>query len=413
MNFATIPSMSATSPEHLDQNPEQLVTNAYRALDRAGLMWCVLSRAPSDEVVVGRGALADAARALRSAGFVAVSGVQPGGGWPHAAYMSGGDQWVRLLLTDEVHVGSVRPCRLPARLVDECLRMRRRVGDAATPATGDELWLDLLGSLLDQKLQPRSVSGLLDRAGPDGPEGAIGPFLDTLLPSGWDRQRLSQDIQAGRWRELRPVRRLLQRRLDHRAALPKLASIRFRARGVSVAILGPDGVGKTTLVSALADSLPLPVRTFYAGLYASSRGSRLLRQPGMRTLIELGKLWRSVLLAWMHRARGGVAVFDRYAYDASLPLPPGAPLISRLRRKLLARSCPRPDLVLVLDAPPSVVINRRAERSLEVAAQHRRRYAELAEQLSQAVLVDATSSADSVRRRATDLIWRRMTEASG
>ena len=40
-----------------------------------------------------------------------------------------------------------------------------------------------------------------------------------------------------------------------------------------------------------------------------------------------------------------IAVTDRYAYDARLPLPPGSGRRTRMRRALLARALPTPDLV--------------------------------------------------------------------
>jgi len=64
-------------------------------------------------------------------------------------------------------------------------------------------------------------------------------------------------------------------------------------------------------------------------------------------------------------------------------------------------------MVVVLDAPATVLRARRQEQPLEIIEAQRVRYAELAVNLRQAQTVDATMGADAVSRRVTDLIWRR------
>jgi thymidylate kinase len=172
-----------------------------------------------------------------------------------------------------------------------------------------------------------------------------------------------------------------------------------------VAVLGPDGAGKSSLTAAVARSFILPVREFYAGLYPADR--RRFSKPGLATVALLLRLWRLAVGAAWHRRRGRLVLFDRYAYDARLPLPPSAGRRTRLRRALLARSLPTPDLVVVLDAPAEVLLSRRREHPIEVVEAQRRRYAELADSVPDGVIVDASPDADSVRRTVTDLIWRR------
>lgn len=175
--------------------------------------------------------------------------------------------------------------------------------------------------------------------------------------------------------------------------------------GLVVALLGPDGAGKSTLTAAVGSSFILPVREFYAGLYPADR--RRFKQPGLATVALLLRLWRLAIGATWERRRGRLVLFDRYAYDARLPLPPSAGRRTRTRRALLARSLPTPDLVVVLDAPAEVLMGRRAEHSIEVVEAQRRRYAELSRTVPDGVIVDASADADTVRRTVTALIWGR------
>lgn len=178
-------------------------------------------------------------------------------------------------------------------------------------------------------------------------------------------------------------------------------------RGIAVAILGPDGAGKSTLVASLVGAFPVEVRTFYAGLYPQGRTRPRWRLPGLGTVALLFGMWRTEFRARRHRARGGIVLYDRYAYDALLPLSTSSRRVARWRRALIVRAAPRPDMVVVLDAPATVLRARRQEQPLEIIEAQRVRYAELAVNLRQAQTVDATMGADAVSRRVTDLIWRR------
>jgi thymidylate kinase len=101
--------------------------------------------------------------------------------------------------------------------------------------------------------------------------------------------------------------------------------------------------------------------------------------------------------------RGRLVVFDRYAHDALLATRGSA--LRRIGRGTLARSLPAPDLTLVLDAPAEVLAARRPGTSLDVLAQRRRGYLELARREGFGV-VDATDPPGQMRRRVTARVWR-------
>ena len=100
-----------------------------------------------------------------------------------------------------------------------------------------------------------------------------------------------------------------------------------------------------------------------------------------------------------------MVLFDRYMYDA-----PGnnrrLSLKSRLRRWMLVAIAPEPNLVVFLDAPGAVLYARKGEHSPEILEQQRQHYLSLQQQLPQMVVVDATNTAEQVRRKVTALIWQ-------
>ena len=233
------------------------------------------------------------------------------------------------------------------------------------------------------------------------PWTAIRPLLASvgfaevgLAPAG-GRMFAAYDREADRWLRLRlvPVR-----------SVDGAGGSRARAgSGLVVAVLGPDGSGKSTLTTTLAETFILPVRLFYAGLYPADR--RQFRLPVLGTVALLLRLWRLGLASSWHRRHGRLVLFDRYASDARLPLPAGSARRTRLRRGLLARALPSPDLVIVLDAPVDVLLARRQEHAAEVIAIQRQRYAELARTVPNGVVVDASGDAAAVRRTVTALVW--------
>lgn len=172
--------------------------------------------------------------------------------------------------------------------------------------------------------------------------------------------------------------------------------------GPTVAFLAPDGAGKSTLIESLRTSMPVPVTVGYLGLYPSGAATSSVR--GLGTVLVLGRIWRRWLHCAAASARGGVVLFDRYVYDALIPSG-RAPLRTRLRRGLLARSLPAPTLTIVLDVPADVLHARKGEKDVARLDAERAAYAALARRLPRAVVVDASGTRDEVQCKVTALIW--------
>lgn len=184
-----------------------------------------------------------------------------------------------------------------------------------------------------------------------------------------------------------------------------------RQDGIFVAILGPDGAGKSTLARGLLQAPP-PGCTSVRYQHVRPRlfGRRdepdlrphAHQAPGrLRSACKLAYLWLDCVLGYFlitrpALARGALCVSDRYFHDVLVdPLHHRCvpmPLLSRL----LARLLPRPDLLIYLDAPPPVVRARKAEIDPAELMRQRVAYRRLVSTLACGRVLDASAPADQV-----------------
>jgi thymidylate kinase len=184
-----------------------------------------------------------------------------------------------------------------------------------------------------------------------------------------------------------------------------LAEARLR-RGIGLALLGPDGAGKSTLAAGIENTFPLPVRRVYMGL----TGGMLhwvdrLRIPGVVRVGRLSVIWARYLRGQYHIARGRLVVFDRYIYDAEVPTPHHQGPIGRLGRWIDGHSCPRPDLVVLLDAPGTLLHQRKGEYDPEILELWRQCFLTLKRRLPDLLVVDATQGTDCVQAEVIHRVW--------
>ena len=219
---------------------------------------------------------------------------------------------------------------------------------------------------------------------------------------------------------------------------------------LSVAIVGPDGAGKTSVARALERALGRPAIYLYMGVSPESSNrvlptTRLLRwlrrsrRAGATTPRTFGaqapaagsgdgaakRLRRSLRaaahlgnrlaeecyrqgLTWWHRKRGRVVLFDRHFfadfYTTDVEGAGRLPLSRRLHGRFLRHVYPRPDLVLYLDAPPELLRARKQEADLETLEAMRRNYERLAEAGLPYVALDARQPLDAVVAEAAAVI---------
>jgi thymidylate kinase len=157
-------------------------------------------------------------------------------------------------------------------------------------------------------------------------------------------------------------------------------------------VVGPDGVGKTTVAGALRSAADTP--SFYFHFVPTSdrsaaddpgRSYGMKRDDGANMFLGWLRLVKSILRAYLGYLRfirprlreGELIIGDRWIYGYW-----GQPYTHRYRgpdwvTKLALRITPKPDLVALLTAPPQVIHDRKQELTVEAAAAELERWRRL------------------------------------
>ena len=348
--------------------------------------------------------------------------------WPHRFFVShergAGDDptsvsaWIVADVVDRVVISGafVGGQDLAAVLVGAAVRDDEGVSHLS-PA--DTAW----ATLVHAALKGRSLrGGELSLPGIDSITSAFASAIDTRMGSGTAAGIVAalerhDDATATRslatlatlpWPARDRAARGLHKWLD-RLMWPRSSSQHLR--GVNVALLGPDGAGKSTLAEGLRRVLPVPVRIVYMGVFRTDTAQHLWRRvPGAGLLLRVSRLWWRSTVARYHRARGAVVVFDRYVFDAKLRPGPKSPR-SRASYWVIERACPAPDLVLLLDAPGAVMFERKGEHDVTTLEQRRGWYLDLVSKLPQGQVIDATLPPSGVLEAAVTAVWKAQSAA--
>jgi thymidylate kinase len=202
----------------------------------------------------------------------------------------------------------------------------------------------------------------------------------------------------------------------------------LRPTGLVVAVLGPDGAGKSTVIEGLHRELSQVFRRTHrfhlrprllAGVRpANAPVTDPHGLPPRGKLASLAKLVFFVLDAWVGHAlcvsplkrRSSLVIFDRYAQDMLAD-----PLRYRLStprwlNAALLRPIPPPDLWLILDAPAPVLLGRKAEVSEAACAAQLAGYRHLLQELPHAVGIDTAQPQQASIAAACEAVLARMRE---
>jgi thymidylate kinase len=184
----------------------------------------------------------------------------------------------------------------------------------------------------------------------------------------------------------------------------------------SVALIGPDGAGKTTITRMLQESGLIPLKYLYMGIEIPASnialpGGRWIAQKissrdkhsgfpahrgGVRAALRLGYRladeWFRQLVSWSYQGRGFAVIYDRHFVFDFAPEIAGnnEPLDRRIHGWCLRHLYPRPDLVIFLDAPGALLFARKGESTIEELERRRQGFLQIARRTSRLVTVDAT-----------------------
>ena len=318
----------------------------------------------------------------------------------------------------------------------EVLRSRRRHGEFWIPAAELEFGSYLARSVAKGSLDEGRALRLSRLFGqnPAGCQLQIARFwaggsaelIASAAGSGeWDGvraglSRLRDELRS--WAVLRSPGRFAAKRA--RSWLRRAGRL-LRPDGVNVVLLGPDGAGKSSLVEALGPKLAGVFPRWTCGSFAPPLFRRF-RQPVRRTDQPHGlpprSLPTSILRAgyWfafhtlgypklrLALARSTLVIHDRHFVDILVDAKRyryGGPT---WLLRLIWRLIPKPDLIVLLDAPPEVLQARKQEVPFEVTARQREAYLSLVRTLPNGHIVDAAQSREDVADDVSAIVLQRL-----
>jgi hypothetical protein len=405
----------------LDAHP--LLRRLFAALEARRVLW-VLLRLPSDfakpagdvDLLVAPEDVDALLEVAEELGFSALPGWESPPSLILVSYDRPSDRWVVLDIATAVSFRSPGSWELPGG-AREVLSRRHLHDSVALPSEDDAFWLLLAHCLLDDGGVPAHYRGALQALAPASSGSFVG--LATLSAAGGRVEPVAfqEAVLAGDWHSVmelgarlvadlkreRSVMESSRATARHALRVARKPLLLRRRRGLSVALLGPNGVGKSTVAAGLQQGFPLGARVLHMGLWKTTA-----TRPGTRAVEILTRplrLWGRSAVAHYHQARGRLVIYDRYVYEARLPAKPPLLAAKRLYFWMLGHAIPAPDTAVVLDVAGDVAYGRKQENPPEELESERRVYANLAANEPSIELVDASKPADAVRADVTAIVW--------
>jgi len=402
----------------------------FGAFDQASVRWCVLwgetrLADPTGDVdlLVSPAEIGRVKLLLKEHQFVQVCTKKHRGARSFfVRYHAPTERWIMLDIITELAYGPYLNLRTGATA--GCLARRQCHGKLSLLAPDDAFWTLLLRCLLDKRdFRQHHAARLLELVGAARMDSPLASRAASACPAGWSPARLVESVRCGEWSQLvrfapglvegwrrsDPIGTWWRPLINRILWVPERALNVLQHQGVSIALLGPDGAGKSTLSAKIQRSFPVPVRCIYMGLWqrepALSRPKLPMRLPGMHTISRLFKVWARYLMAQYHQTSGRVVIFDRYVFDAQPPKRQSVGLRLWIYLWLLAHACPSPDLVLVLDAPGEVLYARKGEHTPDILEAQRRKLLGLRHYIPQVQVVDDTRAESTVYADVVGRVW--------
>jgi thymidylate kinase len=197
----------------------------------------------------------------------------------------------------------------------------------------------------------------------------------------------------------------------------------------TVALIGPDGAGKTTLTRMLMQSRAARFKYLYMGidlpgsnvklptarlierLQAAPRrshGAAAAARGYARLLHRLAEEWFRQAVSWGYQCRGYVVLYDRhFALDFAPEIVADAaalPPHKRIHNWCLRRLYPLPDLIIFLDAPGELLYARKGELNVAELERRRQGFLRLGARVPGFVRVDASRPLHEVYEEIARLV---------
>jgi hypothetical protein len=316
---------------------------------------------------------------------------------------------------------------------DELIESRRAAGVFYVTPPEIEFACVLLNRLTKGALEDRHTERLssLYQEAPEACERQLLRF--------WPQascELIASDALAGNWTTVRQqTSRLLQEAQSAKSGQStkdaaktgrKIARWLRPKAGFHVVFLGPDGVGKSTVIEQVRDAispafLHTSYHTFAPSLiphrYQPEKPTPHALPPRSFAASLVKAAWWSVCytagyMATIHpeRVRGGFAMNHRYLLDAIVD-----PKRYRYSGpvwllKAIWGIAPKPDLLFLLDAPPEVIQARKKEVPFEETARQQKGYRALVEGLPYGRIINAARPLDKVVSEVNGIILKHLEE---